>query len=67
MAVKHCVRTLMVALLVCGGAACGSDDGAVGGWPPTAAGAGRTRARCRIRLRVRGHTYGPGGATRTVG
>ncbi|MEU6499068.1 DUF6281 family protein [Streptomyces californicus] len=25
--VKHCVRTLMVALLVCGGAACGSDGG----------------------------------------
>ncbi|MFE6696527.1 DUF6281 family protein [Streptomyces sp. NPDC057718] len=24
---KHCVRTLMVALLVCGGTACGSDGG----------------------------------------
>ncbi|MDW4897608.1 DUF6281 family protein [Streptomyces californicus] len=27
MVVKYCVRTLMVALLVCGGTACGSDGG----------------------------------------
>ncbi len=66
MVVKHCARTLMVALLVCGGTAIVPDGGAAGGVAADGSGRGTdpcplpypvTRAGSHVRA-GRGYTYG---------